>query len=114
MAITQVITGAAIKATDLAQATNVLDRPAGQQEIGKYFLAGNSYINGGAISQSMNANSKSNFVSASIDFVDQAPGTVFSANPIVYYFGSTGFLIRGISNGAQANMNTGGNYTLQY
>jgi len=109
----QVVTGSPILHQDVNQAINVEQQPSGGKETGKYYLAGNSYISGGYVTQYMRTLSQlSTPVSVSIDTSDQA---VTNLNvPTTSGLTSNGFRIQATSTGIATNCVAGGNYTVNY
>jgi len=98
---------------DLNQALDVLQEQLGGQEKGKYQLNGNSYVNGGIISQYIPSLSRGTTpVSVVIDTADFPPSACNS--PTTDNLSASGFHVKATTTLATANANVGGNYTIQY
>lgn len=113
MALNTVSTGNTILAADINQLVNVLQRPSGQTETGKYHLLWSAYTTNaqGQVwiqSQSRNATP----VSVTVDSADQSPTN--SGSPFTSVLNSSGFQLYGTSTTTAVACNIGGNYTIQY
>jgi hypothetical protein len=115
MALYTVSTGNTIQAQDVNQVVNVLQRASGQQEIGKYFLAGPTYANGALVSQYMSSISRNTTpVSVSIDTADQAPAGGMSTTPNTGNLTANGFQVWTLTTTTNLNSRAAGNMTIQY
>ncbi len=91
----------------------VLSRPSGDTETGKYQLNGNSYVNGGIISEYHSSISRSATpVSVVIDTADYSPSVCNT--PTVDNISSSGFHVKTTSTAINANCNVGGNTTIHF
>lgn len=115
MALYTVATGNTINALDVNQIVNVLQKPSGATEAGKYFLGASIYTNGALASMYVLTLSRNATpVSVSIDTLDQAPvggmGAMATAN-----LTQGGFQLYSLSGTTQGvNARAGGNWTVQY
>lgn len=92
---------------------NVLQRPAGGQEAGKYICIGSGYATNAVVSCCIVSISRgATPVSVSVDTVDTAPTGVGS--PSTGHLTSSGFQVFAAATGAGTNIGCAGNYTIQY
>lgn len=100
--------------TDLNQVVNVLQKPAGATEVGKYywtfFATANGQVSGTyCATQSRNATP----ISVSIDHADGFPGSGVNA-PVTSNLTAFGFEVFATATAAANNDGIGGNFTVQY
>lgn len=116
MALTIVVTGATINASDLNQTINVLQQPSGGQEKGKYFMAGPVYANGAVVAEYVGSLSRgATPLSVTIDEADQAHTGGLNATPTTAQLTASGFQVFSLSTtGPNVNARAGGGYTIQY
>ncbi len=98
---------------DLDQVINVLQRPAGQQETGKYYLQGGLYATSAQLSAYIRTLSQgSTPVSVSIDTADFV---AFHVNaPVVQIQTSYGFSVHTTATAADTECHVGGNWVVNY
>jgi len=114
MPLNTVTTGNTILAADINQVVNVLQRAAGQTEVGKYMLEGNAYASGAYISSYMPSLSRgATPVSVMIDTADNAPTALLNA-PSTDHLTANGFHVFANTSGISLNQFCAGNYTIQY
>jgi hypothetical protein len=114
MSLSTVTTGQTIAATHVNQLVNVLQKTAGNTEVGKYYLQGGSNSNGWTVSNYIVSLSRGTAtVSISIDTADQAPAA--SANsPSALFLTANGFQIEFTTSAASNTARAAGNWTIQY
>jgi len=114
MALVLAITGHNVHATDYNQVINVLQQPAGGQELGGYVLSGNTYTSGCTVAVYIATLSKyTPLVSVSVDTTDISPPAYFNTLLLAKET-SHGFLIYTTWTSAQGGGACGGKYTAQY
>jgi hypothetical protein len=113
MPLNTVTTGNTILATDVNQLVNVLQRAAGQTEVGDYYLTSFATTSGQSMGTWVGTLSRgATPVSVGIDTSLQA---VSGCNaPSTDHLNSNGFHVFTSSTGAVGAMNVGGQYTVQY
>ena len=115
MALTLVVAGAQINASDLNQTINVLQRSAGQSEVGHYRLAGGAYAVGAVVSHWVNTLSRgSTPVSLTIDTLDGTPSNLNAPSAPIGNANAGGFLIFATATAINGNANCAGNWTANY
>lgn len=114
MPLYTVVTGQFINAQDVVQLVNVLQRPSGQQETGKYFLTQSASGSSQSFGEYVNSLSRGSTPggSVSIDTSDQTPSNC--ASPTADHLTSNGFRVSSTSTGAANTVVCGGNYTISY
>jgi hypothetical protein len=113
MALNLVVTGNTILSADINQLVNVLQRSAGQTEVGKYYLAGwGNAANDKMVCYIPSLSRGTATVSVSIDTADLSPTNVNA--PITSHLTANGFAVEATTTGATTNGGCGGNYTIQY
>jgi hypothetical protein len=110
-----VTTGNTILAQDLNQVINVLQRAAGQTEVGKYFLRGSAYAVNANMGNYMPTHSQgATPVSVSVDEADQGH-LAGNANPAATgNLTQYGFLVYSSGSVVGTLWTVGGNWTVQY
>ena len=114
---TEVTFGQISDPSQLNQVIDILQRRSGQQEVGKYFLAGSVYANGAIISLYMPTISRNATpASVSTDVADQAPtGGMTGSGVATGNLTANGFQIYSLTTtGPNVNARAGGNWTVQY
>lgn len=112
MALNTVTTGNTILAADINQLVNVLQKPSGSTEAGKYFIAGFGTTAGQNSSYYYSSLSRNATpVSVTIDQADQ--GAVNCVAPATGHLTASGVQIYTASSGS-GNIAVGGNVTIQY
>lgn len=114
MTLYQVTTGTFINAGDINQLVQVLQRPSGQQETGKYYLTGNASSPSQSVGAYVGSLSRGSTPggSVSIDTSDQAPSNC--ASPSTSNLTSNGFRVYTTSTTAANTVTCGGNYTISF
>lgn len=114
MSLSTVTAGQTIAATHVNQLVNVLQKTAGNTEVGKYFLQGGGNTNGWAVSNYIVSLSRGTAsVSVSIDTADQAPAA--SANtPSALNLTANGFQVTFTTSAVTNTARAAGNFTIQY
>jgi hypothetical protein len=114
MPLYQVSTGVFINANDVNQVVNVLYRPTGQQETGKYFLTSNASASSQAFGDYVGSISRGSTPSGSvsIDTSDQTPSNC--ASPTADHLSANGFRVFSTSTGSANTVVCGGAYTITY
>jgi len=114
MPLNTVTMGNTILAADVNQLVNVLQRAAGQTEVGHYVLAGADYAANAFVSMYMPSLSRgATPVSVSIDTADIVPSGGMGT-PSTGVLTAGGFQIFNAPVAANLNPRAGGNYTIQY
>ncbi len=114
MALYQVQTGMTINASDIDQLVQVLQRPTGSTETGKYYLTDSGYATGAAQGEYIGSISRGSTPagSVSIDTSDQAPSNCSS--PTTDHLTANGFRVSTTATATATVVQCGGNYTINY
>jgi len=113
MSLNTVSTGNTILAADVNQLVNVLQRPSGQTETGKYYMAGFATTSSQTLNCYIPSQSRTSTpVSVTIDTADLSPTGINT--PTTAHLTSSGFNVGATSTGSGSNIGAGGNYTIQY
>ena len=109
-----VVFGQVSSPNDINQVVDILQRKTGQQETGKYFVAGLSTATSQTISNYIPTLSRqATPASVAFDTADQAPSASLNA-PNTGHLSAGGFQMFAISNAANGNNLWGGNFTVTY
>ncbi|GCE14206.1 hypothetical protein [Tengunoibacter tsumagoiensis] len=115
MALNTVTTGNTVLAADINQLVNVLQRPSGSTETGKYFLIGSSYASGANASNYIPSLSRTSTpVSITIDEADMGHVAGGCNTAVAGHLTANGFQVNTSGTGASLSWSVGGNYTIQY
>jgi|SRR5579875_711923 len=114
MALYQVQTGYYINASDINQLVQILQRPSGSQETGKYFLTDHATASSQSFGAYVGSLSRGSTPGGSValDTADQAP--LSCAQPAADYLSASGFRVSSSSTSAANTVAVGGNYTINY
>jgi hypothetical protein len=105
--------GNTIQSLDINQCVNVLQRPSGSTETGKYHLGFSSYTNTALGSLYMPSLSRgASPVSLTLDETDQAHNNCGAVQNDKLT--ANGFHVYSFGSGTFTSANVGGNYTIQY
>ena len=109
-----VATGQYINASDINQLVQILYRPSGQQETGKYFLTQSASGSSQSFGEYVNSLSRGSTPggSVSIDTADQTPSNC--ASPTADHLTANGFRVYSTSTGVANTVVVAGNYTISY
>jgi hypothetical protein len=112
-----VATGQTINAADINQFSNALEVPAGNTEIGWYFLAGFTYSNGDVVSDWITTLNHANAPSTvALNFAILSPIGYQTGSVTTNNLEASGFQVYGYADTSAPNHNAhcGGQYTATY
>jgi hypothetical protein len=114
MPLYQVQSGFTINSSDINQIVQVLQRPAGSQETGKYFLTQSASGAAQSFGEYVNSLSRNSTPggSVSIDTSDQAPSNC--ASPTADHLTANGFRVATTSTQSANTVMVGGSYSIAY
>lgn len=113
----EVVFGQISDPSQLNAVVDILQRRVGQQETGKYFIAGPVYASGAVVAAYIPTLSRGTTpVSSSSDVADQAPtGGMNGTGVSTAQLTSNGFQVYSLNTtGPNVNARAGGNWTVQY